>query len=222
MKNMKCFVIAMESEAQTVLRNMEIEKEYFSCNKKVVLGTLFGERIGVVVCGVGKVNAACGAQYAIDFLNVDCIVNLGVAGGLNDGLAVGKIYCIECAVEYDFDLAQLNGTPVGTLNEFTQRYMPLNTVLGYEKRKLATGDRFNDSEQDYLLLTKDMGADIRDMEGAAIVHACIHAKVPAYSFKCISDLANSGSTTEQFLQNLQLCTKNLTEELKNIMAAING
>ena len=219
---MKCFVIAMESEAQTVLRNMEIEKEYFCCNKKVVLGTLFGEAVGVVVCGVGKVNAACGAQYAIDVLNATCIINVGVAGGLNDSLMVGKIYCIDSAVEYDFDLVQLNGTPIGTLNEFPHRYMPLNTILSYEKKKLATGDRFNDSVQDFNLLTLDMGADIRDMEGAAIVHTCIHAKVPTYSFKCISDLANSGSTTEQFLQNLQICTKNLTEELKNIMAAING
>ena len=39
------------------------------------------------------------------------------------------------------------------------------------------------------------------MEGAAIVQAAYAAELPVYSVKAISDVAGSGSTTEQFLIN---------------------
>ena len=39
------------------------------------------------------------------------------------------------------------------------------------------------------------------MEGGAIVQAAKSAGVPVYSFKAISDVAGSGSTTDQYLKN---------------------
>ncbi|MDE7265763.1 MAG: 5'-methylthioadenosine/adenosylhomocysteine nucleosidase, partial [Clostridia bacterium] len=65
-------------------------------------------------------------------------------------------------------------------------------------------------------------ADIRDMECGAIAHVCMHAKIPCRSFKIISDLAGSGSTTEQYLKNLSICFETLTKELKNITDIIYG
>lgn len=219
---MTVFVIAMESEAEPIIRNLEKVKRTIYCDKQVIFGKLLKKKVAVVICGVGKVNAAAGAQYAVDCLKADKIVNVGVAGGLNDKLKVGEIYCISQAVQYDFDLVQLNGTEIGTLNEFTYNYLPLEKVRTYPLMKLATGDRFNDDKQDFKLLTEKLNADIRDMEGAAIAQVCIHAKLPFYSFKAISDLAGSGSTTEQFLNNLQLCASKLEEKTKSIFEAVNG
>lgn len=219
---MKVFVIALESEAQCVLHHLKNSKERLICGKRAVQGDLFGEEVALIVCGVGKVNAACGAQAAADIFDADCIINIGVAGGLNDSLQVGDIYAISRAVQYDFDLVQLNGTPIGTLNEFESRYLPLECAGNYPQKTLATGDRFNDDPADYALITKEIGADIRDMEGAAIAQAGIHASIPVYAFKCISDIAGSGSTTEQFTQNLKRCNENLTKEIPIIMAAIHG
>ena len=218
---MKVFVIAMESEAKAVFDNLTDVKETKAHGKKVVLGDLFGERVAVVVCGVGKVNAGAGAQYAIDVLNADCIINLGVAGGLNDDMEIANIYCIDAVVQYDFDLVQLNGTTIGTLNEFDKPYIPLKTCDLFKCKKLGTGDRFNDDKNDFLLLTKTLGADVRDMECGAIAQVCHHANVPLYSFKAISDLAGSGSTTEQFLKNTAECMKNLTAQIKNVIKAVN-
>lgn len=217
---MKVFVIAMNSEAETVLANMENVTERKVHGKRVIKGTLFGEQVGVVICGVGKVNAGCGVQYAVDCMGADTIINIGVAGALNNSMQVGNIYAIESAVEYDFDLVVLNGTPMGTLNEFDNRYLPLQTGRGFETKVLGTGDRFNDDHDDFVLLTEDIKADIRDMEGAAMVHAAIHAGVPVYMFKCISDIAGSGSTTEQFLENMRLCSANLTAQMQRIMESL--
>ena len=217
---MICFVIAMESEAAPVLANMQGAECEIICDKKVYRGSLCNRKCAVIVCGVGKVNAACGAQLAADKFGAEAIINIGVAGGLNQSLKVGQIYSIEYACQYDFDLVQLNGTPLGTLNEFEGRWMTLETAGGYQFKKLATGDRFNDDRRDFLMLTEAFGADIRDMEGGAIAQACIHAGIPFFSFKAISDLAGSGSTTEQFLKNTALCAENLKNNIADIFDAV--
>lgn len=217
---MICFVIAMDSEAAPVTENMQDAVCEIICDKKVYLGKLCGEECAVIVCGVGKVNAACATQLACDRYSAEAVINIGVAGGLNSSLKIGEIYSIEYACQYDFDLAQLNGTPLGTLNEFEGRWMTLSVAGDFPLKKLATGDRFNDDRRDFLMLTEAFGADIRDMEGGAIAQACIHANIPFYSFKAISDLAGSGSTTEQFLKNTALCAENLRSQMQNIFTSV--
>ncbi|MBQ7769653.1 MAG: hypothetical protein IJ373_00510, partial [Clostridia bacterium] len=99
---------------------------------------------------------------------------------------------------------------IGTLNEYAENYLSLNLFKGdFAKKNLGTSDRFNDSPADYELLTKELNADIRDMEGAAIVQAAYAAQLPVYSVKAISDVAGSGSTTEQFLINKDKALQNL-------------
>lgn len=217
---MTVFVIAMEKEAKPLISAMQTERDVEFCGKRLLTGRLYGKRCGAVICGVGKVNAAIGAQIAIDELGADAIINLGVAGGLNRTVEVGKIYGISHAVQYDFDLTQLNGTAVGTLDECKDNYLPLSTPPVYPLKKIGTGDRFNDSPDDFRLLTKVLNADIRDMECGAIAQACMHAKVKCLAYKIISDLAGSGSTTEQYLCNLSLCFSTLEQQLENIISNI--
>lgn len=220
---MTVFVIALEGEAEVVLSNMEEKKTSTDCGRKIVEGRLCGRQTAVVICGVGKVNAACGAQFAIDRLGADTIINLGTAGGLNDGTKVGEVYGIAAAAQYDFDLAQINGTQTGTLNEFEEPFLPLCTTDLFPLKKLGTGDRFNDSREDFILLTKGLGADARDMELGAIVQTCIHAGKKVYSFKAISDVAGSGSTTEQYLKNLEMCNAKLAAVVPDIFEGVcNG
>lgn len=207
----------MKSEAEPLISAMQINKDYTACGKRIVCGTLYGEQVAVVVCGVGKVNVASGAQYAIDCLGATVIINLGVAGGLNNTVKIAQTYAVSAVVQYDFDLTQLNGTAIGTLNECTENYLPLSVAEGFEIKKVATGDRFNDSPDDYKLITEVLGADIREMELGAIAQVCMHAGVKCYSFKTISDLAGSGSTTEQFLKNLETCFVSISKTLEKIV-----
>ena len=211
----------MDKEAKPVTDRMTHVKEKQISGKRVIFGTLFKKKTAVVICGVGKVNAACGAQLAIDLLKADKIINIGVAGGLNDSVEVGKMYCISAAVQYDFDLTQLNGTQIGTLDERTENYIPLAICGKYPQRLLATGDRFNDSLADYKLLKDVLKADIRDMEGGAIAEVCKYAGIPFISVKSISDVYGSGSTTDQFRKNLKLAILNIQAHMKEIIEAID-
>ncbi|MBQ8295620.1 MAG: 5'-methylthioadenosine/S-adenosylhomocysteine nucleosidase [Clostridia bacterium] len=210
-------VIAMQSEADILLNEMNVHRSLVVSGKKIFVGTAYGKDVAVCLCGVGKVNAALGTQILVSKFDAEKLLNFGVAGGLNNDTKLCEVYQIFAAVQFDFDLVQLNGTKIGTLNEYTENYLLLNQLdLPFNKKKLGTADRFNDSAADYQLLTKELNADIRDMEGAAVVQAAYAAELPVYSIKAISDVAGSGSTTEQFLVNKDKALQNLKNALPMI------
>ena len=214
-------VIAMQSEAQILIDQMQNVSTQTVCGKTVYLGKAFEKDVALCVCGVGKVNAPIGAQLVIDRFHVEKLLNFGVAGGLNDGTKLCQVYQIAKAVQFDFDLTQLNGTKMGTLDEYSENYLPLSTLpLSFPMKNLGTSDRFNDSKADFLLLTEELGADIRDMEGCAIVQTALCSAMPVYSLKAISDVAGSGSTTEQFLVNKDKALQNLKGVLADIFACL--
>ncbi len=213
-------VIAMDSEAEILLDSMDIEDIRTVYGKTVHIGRAFGREIALIVCGVGKVNAAAGACAAIS-AGADVILNFGVAGGLKpEHTEVGEVYLIERAVQYDFDCTQLNGTEIGTLDGETENFLPLLCPpLDLPRRALGTGDRFNDSSDDHALLLR-LGCDIREMEAGAIAEVCKYAGVPFASVKAISDVYGSGSTTEQFKQNLKRAALNLKAHLPEILESL--
>ena len=196
---MRAYVIAMDCEAACVRDRMAdafASREY---GRTVVSGRLGGERVLLVVSGVGKSNAAAATQFAIQS-GADEIVNLGVCGGFEPQMKIGDLYEVDRAVQYDFDLAQLNGTAVGVLNERTSPYIPLRTTGRYPAKTLATGDHFNDNTADLPLLAS-LGAGLRDMEGAAVASVCAANGVRCVMFKCVSDVHGRGAMTRQYLDN---------------------
>lgn len=207
-------IAAMNIEAEILLEQTEIFRSLTVSGKQVYVGRAFGKDVTVIVCGVGKVNAALGAQLAVSKFDAEKLFNFGVAGGLNEGTKLCDVYQIKEAVQFDFDLTQLNGTKTGTLDEYKENYLKLASFKApFPKKRLGTADRFNDSPEDYRLLTEELKADIRDMEGAAVVQAAYAAQLPVYSVKAISDVAGSGSTTEQYLQNREKALNNLKAAL---------
>lgn len=194
---MRAFVIAMRCEADAVEPHLKL-----------------GDRL--YVAGIGKVNAAAATQKAI-CEGADEIWNAGLCGGFGDDVAVGDIFTVDRAVEYDFDLAKLNGTRVGQLNEYDTPYLPFAPAKGLPARTLATGDHFNDSETDYALITKELGASLRDMEGAAIAHVCKREGVRCHAVKCVTNVAGKGSMTGQYEENTRRCLERLSHAMKELL-----
>ena len=210
---MTAFVIAMDCEAECVIRHMTRVSQTLRFGRRVAVGRLNGaDEAAVVVSGIGKSNAAAATQLALALFRPSRIVNLGVAGGLKPSMAVGGIYAVESAVEYDFDLAALNGTEVGTLNERRSPYIPLEVGAdnSLPTAILGTGDRFPEDDADMPILTH-LGIALRDMEGAAIAHVCETAGVPCRSWKCVSDVHGGESMPGQYRENLDFCLARLSE-----------
>ena len=194
---MRVFVIAMPNEAEAVRPHLKA-----------------GDRL--YVSGIGKVNAAAATQKAI-CEGADEIWNVGLCGGFGDDIEVGDVFTVDRAVEYDFDLAKLNGTRVGQLNEYDTPYLPFAPVEGLFARTLATGDHFNDSEADYALITKELGASLRDMEGAAIAHVCKREGVRCHAVKCVTNVAGKGSMIGQYEENIRRCLERLSDVMKELL-----
>ena len=205
----KVFVVAMDNEAAAVTAHVEGVSEETVFSRRVIRGTLDGEPTAIVVAGIGKSNAAAAAQLALCLFNPEVLLNVGVAGALHAPMKVAEIYRVRAAVQYDFDLAQLNGTEIGVLNERTSPYIPMRTTGRYPAKTLATGDHFNDNTADLPLL-KHLGVGLRDMEGAAIAHVCETAGVPCRALKCVTNVLGSGATG-QFAENLKRCLALLTD-----------
>ena len=215
-------VIAMDREAEILLESMEIKNSRTMYGKTVHIGKIFGKEIILVVSDVGKVNAAVGACAAI-LQGADIVLNFGVAGGLAaDRTEVAELYLIDKVLQYDFDLVQINGGKIGTLDGEEDNFLPLACPAGldFPRRAVGTGDRFNDSPVDHKLLL-DLGCDIREMELGAIAQVCKYAGVPCVSVKAISDVYGSGSTTDQFQKNCKLALLNLKAHLKELLENID-
>lgn len=212
---MKVFVIAMDCEAECVVSHLAGAREERLYGRRVVRGLLGGEEALVVVSGIGKSNAAAAAQLAIQLSGADTVRNFGVAGGFEPGMRPGDLYEVRDAVQYDFDLAQLNGTEPGTLNERNTPFIPCATEGRFPAKVLGTGDRFNDDESELPLLRR-LGVGLRDMEGAAIAHVCETAGVRFMSLKCVSDVHGEGSMPGQYAENLERCLARLADAVQDV------
>ena len=179
---MRVYVIAMECEADAIREHIAE-----------------GDRL--IVSGIGKVAAAAAAQKAISLYGADEIVNAGLCGGFGNDVELFGAYEVEKAVEYDFDLAELNGTRVGVVDGRATPYFDVSTSGIFPRRILATGDRFTNDESDHGLIADELGASLRDMEGAAIAHVCEINGVPCRLYKVVSDIASYGAMTKQYLAN---------------------
>ena len=201
---MTAFVVAMDDEAEAVAKIFADVAEETAFGRRVVKGSLGGESVTMVVCGIGKANAAAGAQLALARYGADRLVNVGVAGGLKPSMRPGETYTSERAVQYDFDLAKVNGTARGVLNECVTPYLPLIPVPGFPVEAIATGDAFTDDDSDIPFLRNDLGAGLRDMEAGAIAHVAFRAGVPASALKTITDVHGvAASMTSQYKENLR-------------------
>ena len=210
---------AMQKEADALLAKAEIRKEFTQFGKKLWEGEACGVPFTLIVTGVGKTNAAASAMLAIA-RGADRLLNIGVAGGITPRAKIGSLWQIDRAVQYDFDLSTINGTPVGTLDEYQTPYLPLRTGGKFPTATLATADSFA-SGQDDMALLDSLGADVRDMEGAAIAHIAYAAGVHCTMFKSISDNAREESVRE-YRENMLIALGALSDNIREILEEANG
>ena len=100
-------ICAMQIEADGVLALCENKKTAEKYGMTFTTGTLNGKELVVVVCGVGKVNAAMCASTLINDYKPELVINSGVAGALSPLVTVGDIVIGTKAVEHDMNTTAL-------------------------------------------------------------------------------------------------------------------
>ena len=195
-------ICAMQVEADGILKLASNTQEEIINNMRFIRGTLNGKDIVVVVCGVGKVNAALCATTMINRFSPELIINSGVAGALSPLVSIGDLVVASKAVEHDMNTTALGdkqgeiSLPDGKIMYFEcdKDAVALLTKCGKElpdtkvtQGIVASGDMFVSNRRKRLLINDRFGAMACEMEGAAIGHVCYCCKVPFAILRAISD-----------------------------------
>ncbi len=154
--------------------------------------TVNGKEIVAIKCRIGKVNAATATAMLIDKIQPDCIMNIGLSGGVK-GVNRGTVFAGTSFIECDFDLRALGyelGVKSNQVYEYTADEGLLNAIpseLGVFKMKCGTGDFFitkDSQKEEYYSL---FGINTFDMETGAIASVCHCCNVPMLSVRKVSD-----------------------------------
>ena len=163
-------------------------------------------------CGIGKVNAALGAQRMINEFHPDCIISSGCAGGNGDDINVQDVvistelcyhdvYCGR-AIDDTTVYGQVQGLPARyaadpTLLDKALSLQPSDISL--HPGLIVTGDWFVDSKDKMRdILGHFPEAKAVDMESCAIAQTCYLNHVPFISFRVISDIPLRDTDASQY------------------------
>lgn len=215
-------IFAMEEELNAFKEKIKISNE-----KKIYDLTFYETSVDkidtiLVLSGIGKVNAARTTQVLIDFMNVDYIINVGVAGSINKSLDICDIVIGSKVVQHDFNLKAFNRNRgeipnIGTFIEGDDYLIDVAEKLinGAKKGVIASGDIFCNDLKMKEKINKEFNALCVEMEGASIAQVCYLSKVPFVIIRSISDSLN-GSEME-YDKFLNVSTKKVAESLYNIL-----
>lgn len=206
-------IVAMTSEFNLVNVLLEEKHERHVNGFSFVEGRLDGKEVVLAKSGIGKVCAAVGVSEMIREYSPACIVNTGVAGGIDASLQVMDIVVGGRTVYHDVwcgegnAYGQIQGLPA--FFEADARLLKAALSIGSDVRLLngliCTGEQFI-TDRVALNKIKDHFPEgfAVDMESCAMAQVCYLYRVPFLSFRIISD--TPGRTDDHSLQYREFWT----------------
>ena len=160
-----------------------------------------GYELCVLRSGAGEIAAAAAALLLIDRYEVELLVNFGVVGGLTEEMAQTKTCVVERVVHYDFDTSGYDHCLPGQYAGYPDEYLRPTPALveraaaicpELKRVTCASADKFVDGQEAKSALQRRWGADICEMEAAAVVLTCDRGGVPCLLIKTVSDGLTQG------------------------------
>lgn len=199
---------------ENIVKNISIKIIY---DLEFLTGVINKSNIILVKSGVGKVNASRTTQILIDKFDVDYVLNVGSAGGVNESFNIGDIIIGTKVVQHDFDLSAF-GREKGMVPDvgkfFCSDEVLVNRLISFSDSSLvlrsgivASGDRFITDINVKDFIFNEFGADCIEMEGAAVAQVCFLCRKPFVIIRSISDKPN-GSNNIDFDKFLRVASLN--------------
>tara|TARA_B100001029_G_scaffold176014_1_gene178312 strand:- start:772 stop:1320 length:549 start_codon:yes stop_codon:yes gene_type:complete len=138
------------------------------------------DNLEVIYTGVGKVNATFALTKAIYEHKPNRVFNFGTAGAVSENLH--GLITVSGFIERDMD-ARGQGFKLG------QTPFEEDILIGEEGIICGTGDSFVTS-------IPSITCDLVDMEGYALAKVCKYLNIEFYSYKFISDKADSTASKD--------------------------
>lgn len=223
---------AMHEEVEALKQEMIINKELHKAHMHFIQGNLWDREVVVVVSGVGKVNAAICTQILIDDFGVDCIINIGVAGGVSEDVSPGDIVIGTSLIQHDMDTTMF-GDRLGQIPRLDTfdfksdpnfidklRQVNLGDDIKIIEGVIVTGDQFISDLHKAKFLVDNFDAKATEMEGASIAHTAYLNKKPFIVIRSISDNASTGANIE-FDKFISIAVNNSIKLLKVLLENIH-
>lgn len=223
---------AMHEEVEALKQEMIINKELHKAHMHFIQGNLWDREVVVVVSGVGKVNAAICTQILIDDFGVDCIINIGVAGGVSEDVSPGDIVIGTSLIQHDMDTTMFGDRlgQIPRLDTFDFKSDPnfidklrqanLGDDIKIIEGVIVTGDQFISDLHKAKFLVDNFDAKATEMEGASIAHTAYLNKKPFIVIRSISDNASTGANIE-FDKFISIAVNNSIKLLKVLLENIH-
>lgn len=193
---------AMDIEVEKLKKLLTDTKKEKVSGVEFHSGKLGEAEVVVAKCGIGKVFAAICAETMILRYEPEIIINIGVAGGLAEGLKIGDIVIADGVVQHDMDTTAL-GDPLGFLADIGLIKITADKdavdilkkacdklCINYETGTIASGDQFISDAAVKKRIKDTFSAKACEMEGASIGQVCCVNGVPFAVLRAISDGAN--------------------------------
>lgn len=181
----------------------------------------------LVESGIGKVNAARTAQILIDKMNVDYVLNVGVAGSISREIKKCDIVIADKLVQHDFDFTLFNyekgeipnvGRYINCDKELVKLARKINIETNLTVGTISSGDIFISDQKMGEKINKKFNALCVEMEGAAIAQVCYLSQIPFLVVRAISDSPydkDNHITFEEFLKISSSMAAKFVEQLLN-------
>ncbi|GHV64892.1 5'-methylthioadenosine/S-adenosylhomocysteine nucleosidase [Bacteroidia bacterium] len=199
-------IVAMSVEFDLIVSQFEqsIEKNINSIT--FIEGKIAGIDLILMKSGMGKVCSTIGAMEMINCYHPDCIINTGVAGGIDSSLAVMDIVVGECMVYHDVwcgegnEYGQIQGLPL---------YYPSDPHLlaaarnikesGLKVGLICSGDKFITAAPELQFIKQNFPKGLAvDMESCSIAQTCYLYQTPFLSMRIISDIPGGAEHLQEY------------------------
>ena len=216
---------AMPMEVEPLIRRMSGVQRRKAGPFEICIGRMAGTDAAVLCCGVGKVNAALGAQALILEARPELVLHIGVGGSLVPGLDIGDVVVAGDCVQYDVDTTAL-GDPLGFVStvecitfpcdrEAVKAILAAGDFLRKRGRRViegrvATGDRFLTASDEKRSIVYEFGAFTCDQESCAIAQACLLYETPCAVIRAVSD-ASDGINAGEYENHAPKAAKTAAE-----------
>ena len=200
-------IVAMGAEFRLVEKLLVAKMERNIGEHCFVEGILEGKSIILLQCGIGKVCSAVGTLEMIRNFAPDCIINTGVAGGIDAVLQVMDVVVGDTMVYHDVwcgegnEYGQVQGMPpyYKSDRKLYEMALQMKQEIRLYGGCICSGDRFITSRTELEEIKRNFPQGLAvDMESCSIAQVCYMYAVPFLSFRIVSDTPGVDGHAEQY------------------------
>lgn len=220
---------AMPQEVDAILTYVTNPIKKTLYHHTVYEGMIHDQHVVICLSGVGKVAASMTTTLLLTNYNIQYVINIGTAGGLNVIQNTMDIVLATKVTQHDFDTTSIDGKEGLGLTYFANNQLVFKVREAFNKialdceiyeGEIVSGDIFvSETAQIEKILKNFPEAIACEMEAGAIGQVCAKFNVPFIVVRSLSDIVYHDNSGIDFIKNV---AKTSARSAKMVEVLLNG